>query len=87
MWFLLFTRVIPDETPPAALVVIGHGLIEFGVWRRPKPFVKVLNLAIQNCEGLVAAHERGIIHRDLKILLVPGSSGTEMSNRHGVACC
>jgi tetratricopeptide (TPR) repeat protein/predicted Ser/Thr protein kinase len=33
---------------------------------RPLPVPEALDLAIQICEGLSAAHEKGIIHRDIK---------------------
>jgi tetratricopeptide (TPR) repeat protein len=45
----------------------------------PLPPAEVLPLARQLCEGLLAAHEAGIVHRDLKsanVLLVPGRPGT-----------
>ncbi len=32
----------------------------------PVPIKKVLDIAVQVCEGLSAAHERGIVHRDIK---------------------
>ncbi len=32
----------------------------------PLPIKKVLDIAIQVCEGLAAAHEKGIVHRDIK---------------------
>lgn len=32
----------------------------------PLPMIKVLDMAIQCCEGLSAAHEKGIVHRDIK---------------------
>jgi serine/threonine protein kinase/Tfp pilus assembly protein PilF len=32
----------------------------------PLPIRQVLDIAIQVCEGLVAAHEKGIVHRDIK---------------------
>jgi len=34
--------------------------------RRPLPIDEVLDIAIQTCEGLQAAHEKGIVHRDIK---------------------
>src|SRR5207245_232430 len=32
----------------------------------PQPVKKVLDIAIQICEGLAAAHEKSIVHRDIK---------------------
>jgi len=32
----------------------------------PLPLIEVLNIAVQVCEGLKAAHERGVVHRDVK---------------------
>ncbi|MGA2622557.1 MAG: protein kinase [Bacteroidota bacterium] len=32
----------------------------------PLPVKKILDIAIQVCEGLAAAHEKGIVHRDIK---------------------
>ncbi len=40
----------------------------------PLPLSKTLDIAIQVCEGLAAAHEKGIVHRDIKsenIILTP----------------
>ena len=40
----------------------------------PLPIKKVLDIAIQVCEGLAMAHEKGIVHRDIKsdnIMLTP----------------
>ena len=40
----------------------------------PLPTSKILDIAIQVCEGLSAAHEKGIVHRDIKsdnIMLTP----------------
>ena len=32
----------------------------------PLPLIEVLNIAVQVCEGLKAAHEKGVVHRDVK---------------------
>jgi eukaryotic-like serine/threonine-protein kinase len=32
----------------------------------PLPIKRVLDLAIQACDGLAAAHEKGVVHRDIK---------------------
>lgn len=40
----------------------------------PLPMKTILDIAIQVCEGLAAAHEKGIVHRDIKsdnIILTP----------------
>ncbi len=32
----------------------------------PLPLIEVLNIAVQVCEGLEAAHDKGVVHRDVK---------------------
>src|SRR3990172_630965 len=34
--------------------------------KEPLPVKKVLDIAIQSCDGLAAAHKKGLIHRDIK---------------------
>ena len=54
----------------------GRTLKEFvgATHASPQSLNKILDFAIQVCEGLAAAHEKGIIHRDIKsenIILTP----------------
>jgi eukaryotic-like serine/threonine-protein kinase len=48
--------------------VEGKTLKEFvgTIHESPQPLKKILDIAIQVCEGLAAAHEKGIVHRDIK---------------------
>jgi eukaryotic-like serine/threonine-protein kinase len=45
--------------------VEGKTLKQF-IEEEPPPIKKVLEIAIQICEGLAVAHEKGIVHRDVK---------------------
>jgi serine/threonine-protein kinase len=44
---------------------------------RPLPLEEALDIAIQTCEGLKAAHQKGIVHRDIK----PGNILIDRSGR------
>ncbi|UCC45636.1 MAG: protein kinase, partial [Candidatus Zixiibacteriota bacterium] len=46
-------------------LVEGRSLREFADWRELE-FEKIVNLAIQICDGLGAAHDKNVIHRDIK---------------------
>ena len=53
--------------------VEGQTLKEL-IEQEPLPMKRVLDIAVQVCEGLAAAHEKGIVHRDIKsenIMLSP----------------
>jgi TolB-like protein/Flp pilus assembly protein TadD len=45
--------------------VEGHSLKE-RIVEGPLPLIEVLSIAVEVCEGLKAAHERGVVHRDVK---------------------
>ncbi|MCI0595717.1 MAG: serine/threonine-protein kinase, partial [candidate division Zixibacteria bacterium] len=62
-----------DQIFLAMELVEGKSLKEL-LKTEPLPIKKVLDLAIQVCEGLTAAAEKGVVHRDIKsdnILLTP----------------
>ncbi|MBI3005649.1 MAG: protein kinase [Ignavibacteriales bacterium] len=46
--------------------VEGRTLKKLVEEREPLPVKKVLDIAIQICDGLAAAHEKGVVHRDIK---------------------
>ncbi len=49
-----------------AIEYIDGETVEAKRSRRPLPIDELLDFAIQTCEGLQAAHEKGIVHRDIK---------------------
>src|SRR5258706_3037878 len=54
--------------------VEGQTLKKFIEESDPLSVKKVLDIAIQSCDGLVIAHEKGIVHRDIKsdnIMITP----------------
>ena len=56
-----------DETAGfLAIEYIEGETVEAKRNRRPLPIDEVLDIAIQVCDGLQAAHEKGIVHRDIK---------------------
>ncbi len=46
--------------------LVGEDLARFLAREGPLPVVRAVNIIIQACRGLAAAHASGIIHRDLK---------------------
>ena len=59
---------LEDGTDTKALVLelIGGPTLAERIAEGPIPVEEALKIALQIAEGLEAAHERGIIHRDLK---------------------
>lgn len=49
-----------------AMAFIEGETLKAKVGKRPLPLAEALDIAIQACEGLKAAHRRGIVHRDIK---------------------
>jgi serine/threonine protein kinase len=47
-------------------LLVGENLARFLAREGPLPVVRAVNIIIQACRGLTAAHAAGIIHRDLK---------------------
>lgn len=58
--------------------VQGHSLREIIDDRGPLPVERGISIALQVCEALAHAHERGVIHRDVKpsnVLIAPERAG------------
>ena len=49
-----------------AMVLVEGESLAAKIKRRPLPLDEALNIAIQAAEALQAAHERGVVHRDIK---------------------
>ncbi len=65
-----------DGTPFMVMELLTGESLGERLAREPLPPRTVLRLAMQICEGLSAAHERGVIHRDVKpdnLFLIEGS--------------
>jgi TolB-like protein/Tfp pilus assembly protein PilF/predicted Ser/Thr protein kinase len=58
-----------DESEDQMFIVMEYcegETLKSMVEKEPLPIKKVLDIGIQVCEGLAAAHEKGIVHRDIK---------------------
>ena len=62
--------------------VDGRTLKEFILKEEPVSVRKALDIAIQICAGLAAAHEKGIVHRDIKSenILVSGKGDVKITD-------
>ncbi|MEI8258288.1 MAG: serine/threonine-protein kinase, partial [Deltaproteobacteria bacterium] len=68
---------LPGAVQYMAMELLAGRSLASELARRPLPLSAALNFALQACEGLAAAHERGVIHCDVKpanlfLLEVPG---------------
>jgi Tol biopolymer transport system component/predicted Ser/Thr protein kinase len=57
---------IDEECGFLAMEFVEGETIQERVRRRPLPIPEALDIAMQAAQGLQAAHERGIVHRDIK---------------------
>jgi serine/threonine protein kinase len=73
---------LPEGQPFFVMELLrGQNLRELLVAHAPLPVVRVVNLAIDVCLGLHAAHAAGLVHRDLKpenLWLSRGDDGREV---------
>lgn len=72
-----------DEGTPYLVMeyLQGEHLAALLARRGPLPVARAVQLVLQVCQGLRAAHAHGVIHRDLKpenLFVVPGSDGAEL---------
>jgi len=63
---LLETGITPDGTPYFAMTYCPGGSLSERLLRGPLPPAEALRIARQLSEALAAAHEMGIVHRDVK---------------------
>ena len=55
-----------DGLPFIAMEIVEGRELKAMIRERPLPLDRALKIAIQACEGLKAAHDRGVFHRDIK---------------------
>lgn len=79
---VLETGTLPDGAPFAVLErLVGETLRDRITKERYLPFADILDIMMQVLSGLGAAHERGILHRDVKpenIFLTQRAGGTDL---------